>query len=172
MFNSFFPSRSTAVTLNSTDHGDQATLNNTVQSKLDMSMGPTDEKLTKLNDYSEQFLPVLKHTNINEKHQSQEKQIFIDNLKACSSPRRTEQKFNAKEQIIKDGNIYSEDPLSSAEKPTNDSLFYESVDLAEKSQEDEEEAIYDVINSTHERIIIPTDPNDESVVYAVPKHDL
>jgi hypothetical protein len=142
-----------------------------VESKLDLSMGSNDEKSTKLNEYNEQFLPALKHSNVNEKHSSQEKQIFIDNLKACPSPRRTDQKFNAKEQIDKDGNIYSEDPLSSsscAEKPTNTSLFYESVDLAEK---DEEEPIYDVINSTHERII-PAHANDESVVYAVPKHDL
>ena len=43
MFNSFFPIRPKNVTLNTTDNSDETTLNNTIQSKLDLSTTINDE---------------------------------------------------------------------------------------------------------------------------------
>jgi hypothetical protein len=184
MFNSFFPSRSSGVKLNTTDHADESTLNKTVQSKLDDTPRPTDGKLMKTIIDDERFCPTptLKHFNVNEKRENQEKQIFIENLKTCSSPygshRRRDSKFNVKEQLndqtpVSNGNIYSEDPLSTRSlsmKPENNSLLYESVDIA-SDEPKIEEVIYDVINTTHEPIL-STEIDDESLIYAVPKSDV
>ena len=172
MFNSFFPSRPKNVTLDTT-------LNNTMQSKLDLSTTHTEEKLTKMNDYDEKYpvTPKSKHVNINERRENQEKQIFIDNLKTCPSPyssyRCSENKFNAKEQMNLNSNIYSDDPLHSSHKPENNSIHYEYVDLnqgtpASASNEEikPEEVIYDVINTTNERPV----HEDIDDMYATPKH--
>lgn len=193
MFNSFFPSRSSNVTLNTTDHGDETTLNNTVISKLDLSIGQHDEKkFAQIAEEKEEFhrTPALKHVNINEKSCSQEKQIFIENLKTCPSPysshRRTESKFNAKEQLPvnppTNSNIYSEDPLSTgnatARQDTN-SLLYEYVDLRQQQEQnpsslpgtqstEQEEVIYDVINTANERAV-SNESEYQSGLYAIPK---
>jgi len=178
MFNSFFPSRPKNVTLNTTDNTDE-TLNNTMQSKLDISTTTTtnnDEKFTKLNDYDNKFVetPKSKHVNINEKRENQEKQIFIENLKTCPSPyssyRRTDNKFNSKEQINLNSNIYSQDPLTQ-KKDDNNSL-YEYVDLNQQQQQQpkqEQEVIYDVINPNNERSV-QQDTDYDSVMYATPKN--
>jgi len=180
MFNSFFPSRPKNVTLNTTDNSDE-TLNNTMQSKLDVSSINNDEKFTKVNDYDNKFVqkPTLKHVNINEKRENQEKQIFIENLKTCPSPyssyRRTDNKFNSKEQIdLNNSNIYSQDPLTqttSSQKNDNNTLFYESVDLNQQQQpkQEQEEVIYDVINPNNERPV-QQDTDYDSVMYATPKN--
>jgi hypothetical protein len=188
MFNSFFPTRPKNVTLNTTDNTDETTLNNTMQSKLDVSTTNNNEKFTKMNDYNEKFVstPVLKHVNINEKRENQEKQIFIDNLKTCPSPyssyRRSENKFNSKEQININSNIYSQDPLvnsnSASQKNDDNSLLYEYVDLNqpqsssssnEEPKKEEEEVIYDVINSNNERPV-QEETDYDSVMYATPKN--
>jgi hypothetical protein len=188
MFNSFFPTRPKNVTLNTTDNTDETTLNNTMQSKLDVSTTNNNEKFTKMNDYNEKFVstPVLKHVNINEKRENQEKQIFIDNLKTCPSPyssyRRSENKFNSKEQININSNIYSQDPLvksnSASQKNDDNSLLYEYVDLNqpqsssssnEEPKKEEEEVIYDVINSNNERPV-QQETDYDSVMYATPKN--
>lgn len=185
MFNSFFPSRPKNVTLNTTDTTDETTLNNTMQSKLDLSTTHTEEKLTKMNGYDEKYpvTPKSKHVNINERRENQEKQIFIDNLKTCPSPyssyRRSENKFNAKEQLNLNSNIYSDDPLgksNASQKPENNSVHYEYVDLnqgtpasASNEESKPEEVIYDVINTTNERPV-QEDVDDESTMYATPKH--
>jgi len=183
MFNSFFPSRPKNVTLNTTDNSDE-TLNNTMQSKLDVSSINNDEKFTKMNDYGDKFVqtPTLKHVNINEKRENQEKQIFIENLKTCPSPyssyRRTDNKFNSKEQInLNNSNIYSQDPLTQtnpSQKNDNNTLFYEYVDLNQqqqqpKQEQQEEEVIYDVINPNNERPV-QQDTDYDSVMYATPKN--
>lgn len=150
---------------------DETNLNNTIQSKLDLSTTHSEDKLT---DYDEKY-PKSKHVNINEKRENQEKQIFIDNLKTCPSPyssyRRAENKFNAKEQINLNSNIYSEDPLGKSPKPETNSLHYEYVDLnqstpASNDEMKSDEVIYDVINTTHERPV----HDDDSTMYATPKH--
>ncbi len=178
MFNSFFPTRPKTITLNTTDNTDETTLNNTIQSKLDLSSTTHDEKFTKMNDYGEKYLgtPTLKHVNINEKRENQEKQIFIENLKTCPSPRRSENKFNSKEQINLNSNIYSQDPLTkpnSLQKNDNHSLLYEYVDLNQPQQINEEpkqeEVIYDVINPNNERPI-QQETDYDSVMYATPKN--
>ncbi|CAF0895416.1 unnamed protein product [Adineta steineri] len=193
-FNSFFPTRTKNVTLNTTDNSDEATLNTTVQSKLDVSSMNNDEKYQKMNDYDNKFVqtPTLKHVNINERRESQEKQIFIENLKTCPSSysayRRTERKFNSKEQIDNElnsnSNIYSQDPLAksnASQKNDNNSLLYEYVDLNQpqpqqqqpieesKSDQDDEEVIYDVINPNNERPVQP-ETDYESSMYAIPKN--
>jgi hypothetical protein len=179
MFNSFFPSRPKNVTLNTTDNSDE-TLNNTIQSKLDVSSINNDEKFTKVNDYGNKFVqtPTLKHVNINEKRENQEKQIFIENLKTCPSPyssyRRTDNKFNSKEQIdLNNSNIYSQDPLTqttSSQKNDNNTLFYEYVDLNQQQpKQEQEEVIYDVINPHNERPV-QQDTDYDSVMYATPKN--
>lgn len=189
MFNSFFPIRTKNVTLNTTDNSDETTLNNTMQSKLDVSSMSNDEKVKKMNDYDNKFgqTPILKHVNINERRESQEKQIFIENLKTCPSPyssyRRADKKFNSKDQIDNEtninSNIYSEDPLTkinSSQKNDNNSLFYEYVDLNEPKQssteepkEEEEEVIYDVINPNNERPV-QQETDYDSALYATPKN--
>jgi len=133
--------------------------------------------LIEINDYDEKFVqtPTLKHLNINEKRQNEEKQIFIDNLKTCPSPyRRSQNKFNSKEQINHpetnlNSNIYSQDPL------TNNSCVYEYVDLNQEQQPSEEtrqeEVIYDVINPNNERVI-PQETDYDSVMYATPKNNV
>ncbi|CAF3410355.1 unnamed protein product [Rotaria sp. Silwood1] len=193
MFNSFFPPRSRNVTLNTTDNNDETTLNNTVQSKLDLSSVNNDEKFTKMNDYGDTFLqtPRAKHININEKRENQEKQIFIENLKTCPSPyssyRRSENKFNSKDQvnneIKKNSNIYSEDPLvkdNSLENIDNNTFHYEYIDLNQQQQpqqqqqsvqepkQEQEEVIYDIINPNNERPVHQQTDYD-SVMYATPK---
>ncbi|CAF4965235.1 unnamed protein product, partial [Rotaria sp. Silwood1] len=193
MFNSFFPPRSRNVTLNTTDNNDETTLNNTVQSKLDLSSVNNDEKFTKMNDYGDTFLqtPRAKHININEKRENQEKQIFIENLKTCPSPyssyRRSENKFNSKDQvnneIKKNSNIYSEDPLvkdNSLENIDNNTFHYEYIDLNQQQQpqqqqqsvqepkQEQEEVIYDIINPNNERPVHQQTDYD-SVMYAIPK---
>ena len=190
MFHSFFPNRSSNVTLNTTDHLDETTLNNTVLSKLDVSIANPNEKSKKFADDAEEFLrtPTLKHVNINEKRLSQEKQIFIENLKTCPSPysssRRAENKFNAKEQLPTDAklntNIYSEDPLSTANPPVSqdrNSLLYEYVDARHEPSSipptrtnEQEEVIYDVINTANERVTPAAEETEyDSVLYAIPK---
>jgi hypothetical protein len=184
MFNSFFPTRPKNVTLNTTDNSDETTLNNTIQSKLDLSSTNNNEKFTKMNDYGDKFVqtPTLKHVNINEKRENQEKQIFIENLKTCPSPyssyRRTENKFNSKEQINLNSNIYSQDPLTitnSLPKNDNNSLLYEYVDLNQEQQtneqpkQEQEEVIYDVINPNNERPV-QQETDYDAVMYATPKN--
>jgi len=188
MFNSFFPSRTRNVTLNTTaDINDETTLNNTVQSKLDVSTTQTDEKFTKMSDYDVKFVatPQIKQVNVNEVRENQEKQIFIENLKTCPSPyssyrRRAEPKYNSKEQINANlnSNIYSQDPLGEAQADNN-SLFYEYVDLNPEEQpksEDEkdkitnEDIVYDVINSNTEQQPIQEEIEYDSNLYAVPKN--
>jgi hypothetical protein len=186
MFNSFFPTRSKPVTLNTTDNSDETTLNNTIQSKVDLSTTTNDDKYRKMNDYDDKFVhtPTLKHLNINERRQSQEKQIFIENLKTCPSPyssyRRSENKFNSKEQIPNEtninSNIYSQDPLAntnSSQKLDNNSLLYEYVDLNQPHEQpkEEEEVIYDVINPNNERAIVQ-ELDYDSVMYATPKNNV
>ncbi|CAF2491192.1 unnamed protein product [Rotaria sp. Silwood2] len=192
MFNSFFPARSRNVTLNTTDNNDETKLNNTIQSKLDLSSMNNDEKFTKMNDYDDKFLqtPRAKHVNINEKRENQEKQIFIENLKTCPSPyssyRRSENKFNSKDQINnetkKNSNIYSEDPLvksNSLENIDNNTLHYEYIDINQQQQQqthsieepkqEQEEVIYDIINPNNERPVSQQTDYD-SVMYATPKN--
>lgn len=186
-FNSFFPSNRTKnVSLNTTDHSDEATLNTTVQSKLDVSSVSTDQKFAKMNNYESDFVPpaVLKHVNINERRDSLEKQIFIENLKTCPSPyssyRRSERKFNSKEQLAdepnKPSNIYSQDPLGAsavAQAYDNHSLLYEDVDLHQTPAAPQaEDVIYDVIHPGSERPVPPAnaDDDDESNMYATPKN--
>lgn len=180
MFNSFFPSRPKNVTLNTTETTDETTLNNTVQSKLDLSTTHVDEKFTKMNDYDEKYLstPKSKHLNVNEKRENQEKQIFITNLKTCPSPyssyRRSENKFNPKEQLNLNSNIYSQDPLTNSnasEKQEDNSLHYEYVDLNQAPSTSNEEVIYDVINTNNEQAVVQQgNDDDESMMYATPKH--
>jgi hypothetical protein len=173
MFNSFFPIRNKNAGLNTTDNSDEATLNNSIQSKLDSA------------NKDENFIqtPKLKHENINEKRENQEKQIFIENLKTCPSPyRRSEKKFNSKEQINNDlninSNIYSQDPLANINSPQkidNNSLLYEYVDLNQQQQaieqpkQESEEVIYDVINPNNERPV-HQETDYDSVLYATPKN--
>jgi hypothetical protein len=177
LFNSFFPNRPKNVTLNTTDNSDETTLNNTIQSKLDVSTN-NDEKFTKMNDYDHEKLvatPVSKHVNINEKRENQEKQIFIDNLKTCPSPyssyRRSENKFNPKEQININSNIYSQDPLAQS----NSTSVYEYVDLNQpqplSNEEAKEEVIYDVINTNNEQQPVQEGSDYDSAMYATPKND-
>ncbi|CAF0826551.1 unnamed protein product [Rotaria sordida] len=191
MFNSFFPVRSKNIKLNTTDNNDETRLNNTVQSKLDLSSMNNDEKFNKMNVYDETFLqtPRTKHVNINEKRENQEKQIFIENLKTCPSPyssyRRSDNKFNSKEQInneiTKNSNIYSQDPLvksNSLENIDNNTFHYEYIDLNQQQQQQQhqqsieepkqEEIIYDVINPNNERPVHQQTDYD-SVMYAIPK---
>jgi len=177
LFNSFFPSRSTNVTLNTTENLDETTLNNTIISKLDVSVAIQKEKSTKFDDDHEEFLrtPTFKRVNINEKRLSQEKEVFIENLKTCPSPlsstRLNETKFNSKEQIPTtnklNSNIYSADPLSkensTSVEPNRNSSLYETVDLPIRTAEQQDDVIYDVINTTNER------SEYDSVLYAVPK---
>ncbi|CAF2256600.1 unnamed protein product [Rotaria magnacalcarata] len=192
MFNSFFPSKPKNVSLNTTDNTDETTLNNTVQSKLDVSSMSNDEKFSKANHYDEVFIqtPKAKHVNINEKRENQEKQIFIENLKTCPSPyssyRRSDNKFNSKEQInekTKNSNIYSQEPLAQikfSENLDNDTLLYEYIDLnqsaeqqaaeepKQEQQQQQQEVIYDVINPNNERPVhLQTDYDSE--MYATPK---
>ena len=161
-------------------------MNSTIQSKLDLSTVNNDEKYRKMNDYDNKFgeTPILKQVNINERRESQEKQIFIENLKTCPSPyssyRRAEKKFNAKEQLDNEtninSNIYSQDPLTkrnSSQKNDNNSLLYEYVDLNQQQQQqqpkEEEEVIYDVINTNNERPV-HQETDYDSVMYATPKN--
>jgi hypothetical protein len=168
MFNSFFPIRPKNVTLNTTDNSDETTLNNTIQSKLDVSTN-NDEKFV--------ATPVSKHVNVNEKRENQEKQIFIDNLKTCPSPyssyRRSENKFNSKEQLNINSNIYSQDPLVKSNSSTSEKNLYEDVDLNQSqpssNEEPKEEVIYDVINSNNERPV-QEETDYDSVMYATPKN--
>lgn len=187
MFNSFFPSRPKNVSLNTTDNSDETTLNNTIQSKLDLSTTQADEKFTKLNDYDQKFAPTpkSKHVNVNEKQENQEKQIFIENLKTCPSPyssyRRSEHKFNAKEQLNLNSNIYTQDPLvqsNSTEIKSDNNSLYEYVDLNPQEQpkhnevqggEKEEEVVYDVIHANTERPV-QHETDYETALYATPKN--
>lgn len=168
-----------------------------MQSKLDLSSVNNDEKYTKINNFDDKSPknPPLKHININEKRENQEKQVFIENLKACSSPyssyRRSENKFNAKEPVVnietnKNSNIYSEDPLvktNSSQNIDNDSLLYEFIDLNQEKQEkpqqqrvieeskqeqEQQETLYDVINPNNERPV-QQETDYDSVMYAIPK---
>ncbi len=182
MFNSFFPIRNkndglnrtdNSDGLNRTDNSDETTLNNSIQSKMDLTN--KDDKYIQT--------PKLKHENINEKRENQEKQIFIENLKTCPSPyssyRRSENKFNSKEQINNDlntnSNIYTQDPLSainSSNKIDNNSLLYEYIDPNQQQEEpkqEQEEVIYDVINPNNERSVVQETDYD-SVMYATPKN--
>ena len=188
MFQSFFPGRPKNITLNTTDMSDETTLNNTIQSKLDGSTLNNAEKCKSLNDYDETYrqTPTMKHVNINEKHQTQEKQIFIENLKTCPSPyssyRRSDQQVHARTPTGNEAkvntNIYSQDPLAQRNAlltmDTNSSL-YEYVDLSKKlelaedsKQGQGEEVIYDVINTNNERNI-EQETDYDSIVYATPK---
>ncbi|CAF1129219.1 unnamed protein product [Adineta ricciae] len=183
-FNAFFPTRTKNVSLNTTDVSDEVTLNTTVQSKLDVSSVSNNEKLKKMNNYEAEYVPpsILKHVNINERRDSQEKQIFIENLKTCPSPyssyRRSERKFNTKEQIDteadQNSNIYSQDPLTQIKnepKHDNNSLIYEDVDLnAPQPTNEQEDVIYDVINPNNERVVEQQECEYESPMYATPKN--
>ncbi|CAF4336835.1 unnamed protein product, partial [Adineta steineri] len=81
-------------------------------------------------------------------------------------------------------NIYSQDPLAksnASQKNDNNSLLYEYVDLNQpqpqqqqpieesKSDQDDEEVIYDVINPNNERPVQP-ETDYESSMYAIPKN--
>ncbi|UJR38170.1 hypothetical protein I4U23_030846 [Adineta vaga] len=185
-FNSFFPTRPKNVTLNTTDLSDEVTLNTTVQSKLDVSTASNNGKFTKMNNYETEFVPsaLTKHVNVNERRDSQEKQIFIENLKTCPSPysayRRSERKFNSKEQIDtdtnKNSNIYSQDPLNQSnveQQNDRNSLFYEDVDLnphqsSIEPTNEQEDVIYDVINPNNERPV-EQEIDYEAPTYAIPK---
>lgn len=189
MFNSFFPSRTKNVSLNTTENNDESNLNSTVQSKLDLSLISNDEKITKTNDYSDNFFSTpTKHVNINEKRETLEKQIFIDNLKTCPSPyssyRRSENKFNAKDQINlekpRNSNIYSQDPLgqtNASQDLNNDALLYEYIDLNQPTEQQnieapkpqQEDIVYDVINPNNERPVYSKVDDDEAGMYAIPK---
>lgn len=187
MFNAFFPGRGPSVTLNTTDNSDEATLNNTIQSKLDFSMINGDDKTKKFHEDNNCFsqTPILQKLNINEKRQTLEKEICIENLKTSSSPylpirRSDSSKFNAKEQLNVNkklnANIYSDDPLVSrrnSNKPETNSVIYESVDLhlpeTQEKQIEPEEVVYDVINTTTDRIL-PDETDYDSVMYATPKN--
>jgi hypothetical protein len=150
-----------------------------MDSKLDVTIANNVDKSTKIDVDDERFGPMAswKQTNVNETRQNQEKQILIDNLKTCTSPfLRRETKFQSKEQIPSDPtsntNIYSDDPLSDTH--ANNSLFYGYVDIEQARhvnvdvQQEHDEVIYDVINTTNDRIL-PDEIDDNSIMYAVPK---
>ena len=189
MFNSFFSSRQKDITLNAIDNNDETTLNNTVQSKLDLSLMYQNEEFTKMNDYNDKChqAPILNCVNVNEKCENQVKQIFIENLKTCPSPylsyRYAENKFSAKEQInneeaSKNSNLYSQDPLAtinSSQNFDNNSLLYEYVDLnhqqqqsTEESRKEQEKVIYDTINPNNEQFA-HHEMDYDTVIYATPR---
>ena len=186
MLNSFFSSRQKNITLNTIDNSDETTLNNTVQSKLDLSSIYQNDEFTKMNNYNDECYQesILKCININGKHEDQVKQVFIDNLKTCSSSYRYEEnKFNANKQInngdtSKNLNHYTQDPVAitnSSQNFDNNSLLYEDVDLnkqqqqsIEESRNEQENVIYDIINPNNERSV-HHEIDYDSVIYATPR---
>ncbi|CAF0735370.1 unnamed protein product, partial [Didymodactylos carnosus] len=137
MLTSLFPPRSRTVTLdrNAGDNGgnmNESLNNESVCKKLDETtetIAPLsfDEKSQKINGYDVNYNPTYyKHTNINERRDSQEKMIFIDNLKTTSSPYSSYKKLlindKKREQdgkINLNDNDYSIDPVAFSPTPLN-----------------------------------------------------
>ncbi|CAF3454262.1 unnamed protein product [Rotaria sp. Silwood1] len=92
-------------------------------------------------------------------------------------------KYQVNNEIKKNSNIYSEDPLvkdNSLENIDNNTFHYEYIDLNQQQQpqqqqqsvqepkQEQEEVIYDIINPNNERPVHQQTDYD-SVMYATPK---
>ncbi|CAF1374912.1 unnamed protein product, partial [Didymodactylos carnosus] len=138
MLSSLFPSRSRTVLKDNvgssggnSDGGNENLNNNNDCKKLDDINGtivpPVDEKSQKINEYDVSYNPIdYQHKNINEKHQSLEKRIFIDNLKTAPSfyasykiVLTNDKKYEKNEKTNSNENMYSIDPVAFSSAPLN-----------------------------------------------------